>query len=131
MCRQSRQMRPELMTCRTESVLVPYKFFSYSPDSMNFPVAKSASNAERVTKWYSRPFRSCILGLLVVSEPLRRTDITVLHFLSFKLSIYIYYYFFFKFICVTNSCALCDKLNGFTSLLNTRNTFRSSSEVCV
>lgn len=66
-CRQSKQMRPELMTCRTESVLVPYRFFSYSPDSMNFPADKSASKAGRLTKWYSRPFRSCILEFLVVS----------------------------------------------------------------
>lgn len=72
--RQSKQMRPELMTCRTESVLVPYKFFPYSPDSMNFPAAKSVSKAGRLTKWYSRPFRSCILGFLVVSEPWKRIN---------------------------------------------------------
>lgn len=67
--RQSKQMRPELTTCRTESVLVPYKFFSNSPNSMNFPLAKSDSKAARLTKWYSRPFRSWILKFLVVSEP--------------------------------------------------------------
>lgn len=66
--RHSKQMRPELTTCRTESVLVPYKFFSYSPNSMNFPDAMSDSKAFRLTKWYSRPFRSCILEFLVVSE---------------------------------------------------------------
>lgn len=67
-CRQSKQMRPELMTCRIESVLVPYKFFPNSPDSMNFPAPKSVSKPGRLTKWYSRPFCSCILGLLVVSK---------------------------------------------------------------
>lgn len=67
-------MRPELMMCRTESVLVPYKFFSYSPDSMNFPAARSVSKAGRLTKWYSRPFRSCILEFLVVSEQWKRID---------------------------------------------------------
>lgn len=66
--RQRRQMRPVLTTCRTESVLVPYRFFPYSPDSMNFPAAKSVSKPGRLTKWYSRPFCSCILGLLVVSK---------------------------------------------------------------
>lgn len=66
---QSKQMRPELMMCRTDSMLVPYKFFSYSPNSMNFPLAKSVSKAVRLTKLYWCPFRSFILGFLVVSEP--------------------------------------------------------------
>lgn len=70
-------MRPELMTSRTESVLVPYKFFSNSPNSMNFPLAKSFSKAVRLTKWYSYPFRSCILAVLVVSAP--ETKHTVSH----------------------------------------------------
>lgn len=71
-CRHSKQMRPELMTCRTESVLVPYKFFSNSPNSTNFPAAMSDSKALRLTKWYSRPFRSCIRRFLVVSVPSKR-----------------------------------------------------------
>lgn len=71
-------MRPELMTCRAESVLVPYKFFSYSPDSMNFPAARSVSKAARLTKLYSRPFRSCILEFLVVSEPWRTDQFDLL-----------------------------------------------------
>lgn len=36
-CRQSTQIFPVLMTCLTESVLVPYRFFSNSPDSISFP----------------------------------------------------------------------------------------------
>ena len=36
-CRQSTQILPVLMTCLTESVLVPYRFFSNSPDSISFP----------------------------------------------------------------------------------------------
>lgn len=50
-CRQSRQILPVLMSWRTESVLVPYKFFSNSPDSMNFPAVASMSKAWRETKW--------------------------------------------------------------------------------
>lgn len=48
---------------------MPYKFFSNSPNSINFPLAKSFSNALRLTKWYSYPFRSCSLAALVVSVP--------------------------------------------------------------
>lgn len=73
-CKQSKHMRPALMMCRTESVLVPYRFFSYSPDSINFPPAKSVSKEDRLTKWYSHPFRSCILGLLVVSVSWKRQE---------------------------------------------------------
>lgn len=36
-CRHSTQIFPVLMTCLTESVLVPYRFFSNSPDSISFP----------------------------------------------------------------------------------------------
>ena len=36
-CRQRRQIFPVLMTCLTESELVPYKFFSNSPDSISLP----------------------------------------------------------------------------------------------
>lgn len=70
-------MRPELTASRTESVLVPYRFFSNSPNSMNFPLAKSFSKAVRLTKWYSYPFRSCIFAVLVVSAP--ETKCTVSH----------------------------------------------------
>lgn len=76
--------------CRTESVLVPYKFFSNSPNSMNFPLAKSDSKAARLTKWYSRPFRSCILKFLVVSEPQKEysglhSQVKVLKIISTKM----------------------------------------------
>lgn len=34
---------------------------------MNFPEPRSVSKTARLTKWYSHPFRSCVLGFLVVS----------------------------------------------------------------
>lgn len=47
-CRHSTQIFPVLMTCLTESVLVPYRFFSNSPDSMSFPGSKkNRSEASR------------------------------------------------------------------------------------
>lgn len=42
-CRQSTQIFPVLMTCLTESVLVPYRFFSNSPDSISFPEEKKTT----------------------------------------------------------------------------------------
>lgn len=66
-CRHSRQIFPELTTCLTESVFVPYRFCSNSPDSMNFPAASSDSKLCRDTKLYSLPLSSCVRGFRVVS----------------------------------------------------------------
>lgn len=66
-CRHSRHIFPELTTCLTESVFVPYRFCSNSPDSMNFPAASSDSKLCRDTKLYSLPLSSCVRGFRVVS----------------------------------------------------------------
>lgn len=66
-CRHSKQIFPELTTCLTESVFVPYRFCSNSPDSMNFPAARSDSKRCRDTKLYSLPLTSCARGFRVVS----------------------------------------------------------------
>ncbi len=84
-CRHSKQIFPELIIRLTESVFVPYKFCSNSPDSRNFPAARSDSKLCRETKLYSLPLTSCARGVRVVS--VTRSEIHLSTIQSSKLCI--------------------------------------------
>lgn len=60
-CRHSTQIFPVLMTCLTESVLVPYRFFSNSPDSISFPGSKnniSEASRNHFSNFYTGKWRA-------------------------------------------------------------------------